>query len=122
MTTKEMQYACLSQLLYKESFLVEYKRELNELTHSADFMRIVQQISLHVTPDIEFPVNVNDPAHIAFKRKHLYEMSKICRLAERFPAYSSIYNSVTNRGGAGLSAIISIYYAARYYALHINHS
>ena len=117
MTINEMQYACLSQLLHKELFLVEYKKDLEELARNADFMRIIYHISKHVTVDVEFPVNTNDPAHISFKRDHLYQMYKICRLHERFPAYARIYTKVVDRGNSGLSAIISIYYAARYYFL-----
>lgn len=105
---------CIQQLLYKESFLIQYEKELMELAADASFMGIIHKIALQVDPKVIFPEDTEDPAHLEFKRYYLYDIFVSEKLNENFPAFCRIYTSVRNGKQTGLSAIISIYYGIRY--------
>lgn len=111
---ENIKQACIDQLLYKESFLTDYQKDLMELASDTSFMEIINKIALQVAPNVIFPKNKEDPAHLEFKRHCLYDVFISDKLNEKFPAYHRIYTSVRNRKQTGLSAIISIYYGVRY--------
>lgn len=111
---ENIKQACIDQLLYKESFLTDYQIDLMELASDTSFMEIINKIALQVAPNVIFPKNKEDPAHLEFKRHYLYDVFVSEKMNERFPAYHRIYTSVRSLKQTGLSAIISIYYAVRY--------
>ena len=117
MTIDEMKNSCIAQLLYGRTFLSIYAKELHALICDPQFMSTIWKINSTAPFDVEFPKDMNNPTHIAFKKETLYNYFVSDELFSRFPAYARIYTSVRSKNSTGLSAIISIYYAVRYIGL-----
>lgn len=114
MKTEKKLELCLRELLFGESFLSEYKRELEELLGDPAVMEIVDAISASVPEETEFPLEENSEAQKEFKKKTVSEAFFDTRFRYRFPAYQDILEKIAERGKTKLSATISVYYALRY--------